>query len=1215
MQRVSNSFSTEKDEFLAAVVKGNTNTVLQFIRGYPGKWKEATDIRGETALHLSPTVEITEFLLSAGAHVEALDKLGLTPFLCAVFNGTLAVMNVLISWGCDVSAKTNAGNGALALASSNGHLDIARKLVEMGFSANERHQVGYTSLHWASQQGHARICYFLISSGANIEALEEFEYTPFLCAAYNGNSEVLKILFRRGCNVFAKNSDGCGALALASRSGHLCIARELVDMGCRINEPDKSDYTALHWACAEGHAETVEYLVSAGADTNAKNAFGRTPLLEADFKKQYDVVAALVRILDSQISVQNSREEDNQSEVSETTFQESYVMPEEDKNSFESNCRKSDEDTDEIFQKIYDEALKRGSVAVNRSRVIITGQDGAGKSCLVDSLLSRPFAKDKASTEGAAVDMVHTTTSDWVATDSKDHLDPLIAEGVYRMNQQQLSSECWQEGSSKLSPFVIDSESDIDKSEPALDSVVPVERVETLAENLQKVAMEAKTLTTNQQQLANTFVINRPSEEELSKQILGVRDIWDLGGQEIYLATHSALMPQSREFGLSIYMVVLDISKSLSDNAQSFHRPLDGEIIDQTNDLGWIRTNGDFPLYWFGSITAAHEELPIGTHWLGKDEEVAHPPVFVIGSHRDILESDKKKFSDSASVERWLREQGNRLEKILSESDFMKHIVLPENSIGKELSEMVHFVDKIFLVDNSASGSTSPCEGVTEVRERVDRMTTKFWKGMKKQPLFWVYLEILLFRWSDVMKTVVAKVDEIAKLAQNPNICNITSRDEVFVALKFLANVGAILYYPEVDGLKDVVFTRPMWVIKALSVFVTAAKPGPYMMPKWKKLREKGIMVDDLMNYRLTQIRENDSSEIASVLRNAKQEQIELDNRQIVQLLELLDVITPVEGSTPKEFYVPSMLQTLFLSNSETLWETHPRSSCFPAPLIVIPMKLKFVPECLYFRLVTRFLNLYPKGPQLSRHQCIFQVEDIESPVEVDVELLYHSRGNWISLTIKYFNEEDVEKASRSFLPSIREKLSKEMRSICRQGMAGFEYGVCCQIQSTVNKEGHLDIDVKGLPVLQKEKFEYSPKDAKLYSKFFKRLSAKPEDFLRINCWFSNQICVAKPSPCQGDIPDQISKSFIRIVATLVEDKWQKFAVYLGRKARSIPQYREKSDENLVRAMMVIEDWVEECGREATVNALIQACNECGIHTDSIKAALKRFGRNCLSTD
>ena len=178
--------------------------------------------------------------------------------------------------------------------------------------------------------------------------------------------------------------------------------------------------------------------------------------------------------------------------------------------------------------------------------------------------------------------------------------------------------------------------------------------------------MEAKTLTANQQQLVNTFLRAKPSEEELSEQVLGVRDIWDLGGQEIYLATHSALMPQSKEFGLSIYMIVPDISKSLSDKAQTFHRSLDGEIIDQTNDLGWIRTNGDFPLYWFGSITAAHEEFLLESHWMGKDEEVAHPPVFAIGSHRDILGSDRKKFPDLASVERWLREQSNLLEEILS---------------------------------------------------------------------------------------------------------------------------------------------------------------------------------------------------------------------------------------------------------------------------------------------------------------------------------------------------------------------------------------------------------------------------------------------------------------------------------------------------------------------------------------------------------------------
>ena len=673
--------------------------------------------------------------------------------------------------------------------------------------------------------------------------------------------------------------------------------------------------------------------------------------------------------------------------------------------SVDSNGEKARREKEAHSQAIYDEALKRGSVTVNRSRVIVAGQDGAGKSCLVDSLLGRPFEKDKASTEGAAVAMIYTATSGWVATDSKDHLDPLIAEGVYRMNQQQsllkdlhiVSSE-----SSLIAVMAKDFDSKSEKVEAkisenhygtpsALDTVEPAPAVETLEEGLNAIGIKAKTLTAKQQKLVNTFLESRPSEEDLRKKTLGVRDIWDMGGQEIYLATHAALMPDSEAFGLSMYMIVMDISKSLSDRAESFHRSLDGEVMNQTNELGWIRTNGDFPLYWFGSIAAAHEEAPMGDHWLGKDEEVAPPPVFAIGSHRDVLDSDTERFPNSESVDKWLKDQEIYFEKLLSHSDFMKHIVVPKKrGVGEEYDEdfreMVHFFKRIFLIDNSVSGSASPCKGVKEIRERVDRMTTTYWKGMKKQPLFWVYLEILLFRWSKVMKTVVAKVDEIVKLAQHKTICNISSRDEVLVALKYLANVGAILYYPQVDDLKDFVFTRPMWVIKALSAFVTAAKPGPLMEPKWNILKEKGIISNDLLNYRLKQMRDADVSDLATTLKDAGREQTEDESRLIIRLLQLLDVITPVADSPQIGFYVPSMLKTSFLY-SPTHWESHCYSLSLPAPLIIIPMKLKFIPECLYFRLVNRFLNLYPKNPELSRHQCLFQVPDMETPAVEGMQL------------------------------------------------------------------------------------------------------------------------------------------------------------------------------------------------------------------------------------
>ena len=241
----------------------------------------------------------------------------------------------------------------------------------------------------------------------------------------------------------------------------------------------------------------------------------------------------------------------------------------------------------------------------------------------------------------------------------------------------------------------------------------------------------------------------------------------------------------------------------------------------------------------------------------------------------------------------------------------------------------------------------------------------------------------------------------------------------------------------------------------------------------------------------------------------------------------------------------------------------------------------------------------------------------------MEVELLYQSRGNWISLTIKYFSEEDVAKESPSFLHSIREKLSEQMRSICRKSMGGFKYSICCQIQDAVRADEHLYIDVKSLPVLQKDTSEYLPRDAKLYNKFGKRLPVKTEDFRQINCWFNHE--TSRPS-CLGKITEnglgliygirlikfisdsfpEISQPLLRNIASLVQHKWQKFAVYLGRSGLSIPQYKEKSDENLVRAMMVIEDWVLEYGRDATVSVLIEACRKCGIHSDNIKAACSK---------
>ena len=59
---------------------------------------------------------------------------------------------------------------------------------------------------------------------------------------------------------------------------------------------------------------------------------------------------------------------------------------------------------EDVAKLLYEKALKDGSVNVYRSRVLLVGQDRAGKTSLKKSLLGLPFDPKEQSTEGIEVD-------------------------------------------------------------------------------------------------------------------------------------------------------------------------------------------------------------------------------------------------------------------------------------------------------------------------------------------------------------------------------------------------------------------------------------------------------------------------------------------------------------------------------------------------------------------------------------------------------------------------------------------------------------------------------------------------------------------------------------------------------------------------------------------------------------------------------------------
>eukprot|EP00118_Oscarella_pearsei_P018496 m.189631 g.189631 ORF g.189631 m.189631 type:complete len:115 (+) comp39418_c0_seq2:1054-1398(+) len=89
-------------------------------------------------------------------------------------------------------------------------------------------------------------------------------------------------------------------------------------------------------------------------------------------------------------------------------------------------------------------ACKFGTVPVSRCRLIVVGQDGAGKSCFIDSLLDRPYKSKNPSTRGIAIDTAITAAKGrgdggpWSPCD--DYLDKYIAAGYVIKKKKPLES-------------------------------------------------------------------------------------------------------------------------------------------------------------------------------------------------------------------------------------------------------------------------------------------------------------------------------------------------------------------------------------------------------------------------------------------------------------------------------------------------------------------------------------------------------------------------------------------------------------------------------------------------------------------------------------------------------------------------------------------------------------------------------------------------------
>ncbi|XP_022798214.1 probable serine/threonine-protein kinase roco5 isoform X2 [Stylophora pistillata] len=262
----------------------------------------------------------------------------------------------------------------------------------------------------------------------------------------------------------------------------------------------------------------------------------------------------------------------------------------------------------------YENALRIGKVKVYRARIILIGQDRAGKTSLKKSLLGLRFDPEEQSTSGIEVDPssfeVNVDQESQADADRHNQYSPKTPHLMSNSSDHHMERSDHQNSQIK-----------IDTSKP------PEEFCKSLIQYLKGLNLQSSS----------------------AEPVVHI-DIWDLAGQQLYYASHPVFLSTR-----ALYLLVFNLSKGLQDTAVSYVRQgIHNRCLE--NPTG--ETNLKNLLSWPVSIDAFS---PIQQEAGKKQTPYLRPPVLMVGTHAD------KPFQD-------IEEMNVQIRKKLSEKRCGRHV-------------------------------------------------------------------------------------------------------------------------------------------------------------------------------------------------------------------------------------------------------------------------------------------------------------------------------------------------------------------------------------------------------------------------------------------------------------------------------------------------------------------------------------------------------------
>ena len=386
---------------------------------------------------------------------------------------------------------------------------------------------------------------------------------------------------------------------------------------------------------------------------------------------------------------------------------------------------------------------------------------------------------------------------------------------------------------------------------------------------------------------------------------------WDCGGQPPFLEILPVFLTSR-----TLFFLIFNADKDLKSNWKSVINFEGGKIDEEEVHM----TTLDYMLSWMANIHG---------HLMTYDEEggfCEFPRMYCIGTHGDRVKDRKLEIK-------------KELEQHYQSKDFRA------------------LIEDTVIVDNTSSGQGEAEDpSFQALREAVVKFTQEALK--KETPLSWI-----LFR------KVIQVLNKKYNVISLKDACIIGAASKIPVedvphALMFYHELGVLLFYPQIDGMNDMIFINPNYIVDALGELFPLREnsDGGRYHKEWKLFHECGILVQPLYVALWKKYKDISSEILIEVL---------------VHFRIAVELKTDKYSPPSKQYFMPLILKSAQVNSSSM---TLPSDSIQAAPLH-ITFNSGFVPPGFFTRFVvvlTNKMKLWFKN-DVYRNNVTFRYQDPNS--------------------------------------------------------------------------------------------------------------------------------------------------------------------------------------------------------------------------------------------